>query len=119
MRGTYNPRLQGSSVFRAAPYLLARFLNANRCLLRSKARLRSLNQGHRFTGYSVISLHGGGSPEVMKREIWRNYPIGEKVQVVEQLLDRGVLAGGRRVSKPPSRCCATGCEMPTLPEAAE
>ena len=24
--------------------------------------------------YSVISLHGGGSPEAMKREIWRNYP---------------------------------------------
>ncbi len=28
--------------------------------------------------YSVISLHGGGSPEAMKREIWRNYPVMEK-----------------------------------------
>lgn len=70
--------------------------------------------------YSVISLHGGGSPEAMKREIWRNYPVGEKIEIVEQLLDRGVLADGRRVSKQPGRCCATGCEVPTIPaEAAE
>jgi 4-hydroxybutyryl-CoA dehydratase/vinylacetyl-CoA-Delta-isomerase len=68
----------------------------------------------------VISLHGGGSPEAMKREIWRNYPVNEKIEVVEQLLDRGVLADGRRVSKQPGRCCATGCEVPAIPaEAAE
>ncbi len=70
--------------------------------------------------YSVISLHGGGSPEAMKREIWRNYPVGEKIELVERLLDRGVLADGRRVSKQPGRCCATGCEVPSIPaEAAE
>jgi len=75
--------------------------------------------------YSVISLHGGGSPEAMKREIWRNYPIMEKVELVETLLDRGVLADGTKVSKQPGRCCATGCEVPKLPaqnphhEAAE
>jgi 4-hydroxybutyryl-CoA dehydratase/vinylacetyl-CoA-Delta-isomerase len=56
----------------------------------------------------------------MKREIWRNYPVGEKIEVVEQLLDRGVLADGRRVSKQPGRCCTTGCEVPAIPaEAAE
>jgi 4-hydroxybutyryl-CoA dehydratase/vinylacetyl-CoA-Delta-isomerase len=67
---------------------------------------------------SLISLHGGGSPEAMKREIWRNYPVGEKAEVVERLLDRGVLDAGRRVSKQPGRCCATGCEVPELPATA-
>ncbi|CAN7624927.1 4-hydroxyphenylacetate 3-hydroxylase [Bosea sp. LjRoot90] len=72
--------------------------------------------------YSVISLHGGGSPEAMKREIWRNYPVMEKVALVESLLDRGVLADGSRASKQPGRCCVTGCEVPermTIEEAAE
>jgi 4-hydroxybutyryl-CoA dehydratase/vinylacetyl-CoA-Delta-isomerase len=66
----------------------------------------------------VISLHGGGSPEAMKREIWRNYPVMEKVELVESLLERGVAADGRRSSKQPGRCCVTGCEVPSLPAAA-
>lgn len=69
--------------------------------------------------YSIISLHGGGSPEAMKREIWRNYPVMEKVELVERLLDRGVLDEGKRVSKQPGRCCVTGCEVPKPAEAAE
>lgn len=81
--------------------------------------IEDLTISHQGGWYSVISLHGGGSPEAMKREIWRNYPVNEKVEVVEQLLDRGVLADGKRVSKQPGRCCATGCEVPNLPEAAE
>ena len=40
--------------------------------------------------YSIISLHGGGSPEAMKREIWRQYPLEDKVALVEGLLERGV-----------------------------
>ena len=40
----------------------------------------------------MISLHGGGSPAAMKQEIWRNYPVGNKVELVERLLERGVLA---------------------------
>ena len=64
---------------------------------------------------SLISLHGGGSPEAMKREIWRNYPVMEKAELVEKLLDRRVLSDGRRVSKQPGRCCATGCEVPEVP----
>jgi 4-hydroxybutyryl-CoA dehydratase / vinylacetyl-CoA-Delta-isomerase len=68
---------------------------------------------------SMISLHGGGSPEAMKREIWRNYPVGEKAELVEKLLDRGVLADGSKVTKQPGRCCATGCEVPALPSATE
>jgi 4-hydroxybutyryl-CoA dehydratase/vinylacetyl-CoA-Delta-isomerase len=69
-----------------------------------------------YTGswMSVISLHGGGSPEAMKREIWRNYPVSEKADLVGQLLDRGVLDEGQRVSKQPGRCCATGCEIPSV-----
>lgn len=65
--------------------------------------------------YSVISLHGGGSPEAMKREIWRNYPVGEKTALVERLLDRGLLADGQRVSSQPGRCCVTGCQVPPSP----
>jgi 4-hydroxybutyryl-CoA dehydratase/vinylacetyl-CoA-Delta-isomerase len=50
----------------------------------------------------------------MKREIWRNYPVMEKADLVEKLLDRGILDEGRRVSKQPGRCCATGCEVRSL-----
>jgi 4-hydroxybutyryl-CoA dehydratase/vinylacetyl-CoA-Delta-isomerase len=80
--------------------------------------LEDLTVSHQAGWYSVISLHGGGSPEAMKREIWRNYPVSEKVELVESLLDRGVVEGGRRVSKQPGRCCATGCEAPSLPAPA-
>ena len=66
--------------------------------------------------YSVISLHGGGSPEAMKREIWRNYPVMDKVALVESLLDRGIAADGGRASKQPGRCCAAGCEPPAPAE---
>lgn len=71
--------------------------------------LTASNQGG---WYSVISLHGGGSPEAMKREIWRNYPVYEKQELVERLLDRGVLDEGKRVSRQPGRCCAKGCQAP-------
>jgi 4-hydroxybutyryl-CoA dehydratase / vinylacetyl-CoA-Delta-isomerase len=74
--------------------------------------IEDLTVSHQAGWYSVISLHGGGSPEAMKREIWRNYPVMEKVDLVEKLLDRGILDEGRRVSKQPGRCCATGCEVP-------
>ena len=70
--------------------------------------------------YSVISLHGGGSPEAMKMEIWRRYPLGNKVDLVERLLERGVLADQvRQISRnrQPGRCCIEGCMVP-LPEPA-
>jgi 4-hydroxybutyryl-CoA dehydratase/vinylacetyl-CoA-Delta-isomerase len=81
--------------------------------------IEDLTASHQGGWYSLISLHGGGSPEAMKREIWRNYPVMERADLVERLLDRGVLDEGRRVSKQPGRCCATGCEVPSLPAAAE
>ena len=80
--------------------------------------IEDLTVSHQGGWYSVISLHGGGSPEAMKREIWRNYPIMEKVELVESLLDRGVAADGRRSSKQPGRCCETGCVVPRLPAPA-
>lgn len=80
--------------------------------------LEDLTVSHQAGFYSVISLHGGGSPEAMKREIWRNYPVMEKAALVESLLDRGVLEEGRRVSKQPGRCCDTGCETPPSIEPA-
>jgi 4-hydroxybutyryl-CoA dehydratase / vinylacetyl-CoA-Delta-isomerase len=81
--------------------------------------VEDLTASHQGGWYSLISLHGGGSPEAMKREIWRHYPVVEKVELVERLMDRGVVDEGRRVSKQPGRCCAAGCEVPSLPEAAE
>ena len=89
--------------------------------------IEDLTASNQAGWYSVISLHGGGSPEAMKREIWRNYPVAEKTDLVERLLDRGVLddrvqEGGRRTSRQPGRCCTAGCQppkIPGLPEAAE
>jgi 4-hydroxybutyryl-CoA dehydratase / vinylacetyl-CoA-Delta-isomerase len=56
----------------------------------------------------------------MKQEIYRHYPIGSKVELVERLLDRGVLADGaggdatRSITrnKQPGRCCDQGCSAP-------
>jgi 4-hydroxybutyryl-CoA dehydratase/vinylacetyl-CoA-Delta-isomerase len=87
------------------------------------ARLvEDLTASYAGSWYSVISLHGGGSPEAMKREIWRNYPVGDKVDLVERLLDRGVAGEGvglpsirRRVSRQPGRCCDAGCDVPPPP----
>ena len=69
--------------------------------------------------YSVISLHGGGSPEAMKREIYRYYPIEDRVEVVRKLLDRGVLAeDGKDTTRDrqPGRCCPVGCQVPETPK---
>jgi len=66
--------------------------------------------------YSVISLHGGGSPEAMRREIWRNYPVGDKAELVARLLERNVAAGpGRKIAgdRQPGKCCAMGCTPPS------
>ena len=72
--------------------------------------IEDLTASHQGGWYSVISLHGGGSPEAMTREIWRSYPVAEKAALVGHLLDRGLVDEGQRVSKQPGRCCAKGCE---------
>ena len=73
-----------------------------------------LTASHQAGWYSVISLHGGGSPEAMKREIWRNYPIAEKKEIVQQLMDRDMLTrtDGKKPDKQPGRCWPIGCRVP-------
>ncbi len=61
---------------------------------------------------SVISLHGGGSPEAMKREIYRRYPVYERTQMVTKLIERGVLAAAPGSAKQPGQCCDEGCAPP-------
>ncbi len=72
--------------------------------------------------YSVISLHGGGSPSAMKQEIYRNYPIGSKVELVERLMGRGLTHDPHRkitANRQPGRCCASGCTVPGQPMMVE
>ena len=78
--------------------------------------LEDLTASYQGGWYSVISLHGGGSPEAMKQEIWRNYPVGNKVDLVERLLERNVLADrGRKIAsvRQPGKCCDAGCTPPS------
>ncbi|MBK9243670.1 MAG: 4-hydroxyphenylacetate 3-hydroxylase [Burkholderiales bacterium] len=80
--------------------------------------IEDLTASYQAGWYSLISLHGGGSPDAMKTEIFRNYPIGSKVDLVERLLDRGVLADATRKitrNRQPGRCCVAGCQMTELP----
>ncbi len=85
--------------------------------------IEDLTASYQGGWYSLISLHGGGSPAAMKQEIWRSYPVGSKVDLVERLLDRGVLAQNDSDDAPaapraitrnrqPGRCCDTGCTQP-------
>jgi len=80
--------------------------------------IEDLTASYQGGWYSLISLHGGGSPDAMKTEIWRNYPLGNKVDLVERLLDRGVLADATRKitrNRQPGRCCVAGCQIEALP----
>ena len=84
--------------------------------------LEDLTASYQAGWYSIISLHGGGSPAAMKQEIWRNYPVGSKVELVERLLERGVLhdhseQGGRPITRnrQPGKCCDQGCTAPGQP----
>jgi 4-hydroxybutyryl-CoA dehydratase/vinylacetyl-CoA-Delta-isomerase len=74
--------------------------------------IEDLTASYQGGWYSVISLHGGGSPEAMKREIWRNYPVPEKTALVANLLDRGMAGDRPASSRLPGACCATGCLPP-------
>lgn len=78
--------------------------------------LEDLTASYQGGWYSLISLHGGGSPAAMKQEIWRNYPVGNRVRLVERLLERGVLADDAKRpitrNRQPGRCCDHGCSAP-------
>ena len=80
--------------------------------------IEDLSVGYQGGWTSVISLHGGGSPAAMRQEIWRQYPVGSKVDLVERLLERGVLAHRERpitANRQPGRCCDRGCVTPGQP----
>ena len=80
--------------------------------------LEDLSAGYQGGWYSLISLHGGGSPAAMKQEIWRHYPVGSKVELVERLLERGVLHDPQRAitrNRQPGKCCDMGCSAPGQP----
>jgi 4-hydroxybutyryl-CoA dehydratase / vinylacetyl-CoA-Delta-isomerase len=80
--------------------------------------IEDLTASYQAGWYSVISLHGGGSPAAMKQEIWRRYPLGSKVELVERLLDRGVVHDPTRpitANREPGRCCDMGCSAPGQP----
>lgn len=80
--------------------------------------IEDLTASYQGGWYSVISLHGGGSPAAMKQEIWRNYPVGSKVELVERLLERGMLHDERRAitkNRQLGKCCDTGCTTPGQP----
>ncbi|MFL6694227.1 MAG: 4-hydroxyphenylacetate 3-hydroxylase C-terminal domain-containing protein, partial [Ramlibacter sp.] len=80
--------------------------------------IEDLTAGYQGGWYSLISLHGGGSPAAMKQEIWRHYPVGSKVELVERLLDRGVLHDPQRAitrNRQPGKCCDMGCSAPGQP----
>lgn len=66
---------------------------------------------------SVISIHGGGSPQALKSEIYRRYPIDERKRLVERLLERGLLAEQPAASAEPGQCCDTGCAPAVTPTA--
>jgi len=69
--------------------------------------------------YSTISLHGGGSPEAMKGEIHRRYPIAERKQLVQRLMERGVAEVAGPSSDQPGQCCDTGCTVPEAPKVVK
>nr|MBA3777478.1 4-hydroxyphenylacetate 3-hydroxylase [Betaproteobacteria bacterium] len=84
--------------------------------------LEDLTASYQGGWYSLISLHGGGSPAAMKQEIYRNYPIGNKVELVERLLARGLTTEPNRAigrNKQPGKCCAQGCTVPGAPIMVE
>lgn len=80
--------------------------------------IEDLTASYQGGWYSVISIHGGGSPEAMKREIYRNYPVGSKVELVERLLNRGLTDNPNRAitrNTQPGKCCSHGCTVPGVP----
>jgi 4-hydroxybutyryl-CoA dehydratase/vinylacetyl-CoA-Delta-isomerase len=113
----HNPETEASlaAVFEAAPGVPVEHR-------RQVARLiEDLTASETGGWYSLISLHGGGSPEAMKHEIYRRYPLEEKAEIVERLLERGVHAGQRRLqaNRQPGRCCVQGCQVPGPEHAHE
>ena len=76
--------------------------------------IEDLTASYSAMWYSVISLLDGGSPEAMKRKVFRSYPIIDRTKLVERLMERGVLSGQVSNSSEPGQCCDMGCLASTL-----
>ncbi|WP_290651954.1 4-hydroxyphenylacetate 3-hydroxylase N-terminal domain-containing protein [Aquisalimonas sp.] len=84
--------------------------------------IEDLTASYQAGWYSVISMHGGGSPQAMTQEIYRHYPVGNKVELVERLMERGVAHDPNRpitANRQPGRCCAQGCTPTGEPMMAD
>jgi aromatic ring hydroxylase len=57
--------------------------------------MEDLTASYQGGWYSLISLHGGGSPAALKQEIWRNYP-GRRQGRSGRTSARPRRAGGRK-----------------------
>lgn len=77
--------------------------------------IEDITASHSGGWMSTISLHGGGSPEALKGEIHRRYPIMDRKALVERLMERGALNDGPAESQQPGQCCDTGCTVPEAP----
>ena len=85
--------------------------------------IEDLTAGYQGGWYSVISLHGGGSPAAMKQEIYRNYPVGSRsswssacwTAASRATLPGAATARAITANKQPGRCCDAGCTTPGQP----
>ncbi|MGE0483124.1 MAG: 4-hydroxyphenylacetate 3-hydroxylase family protein [Gammaproteobacteria bacterium] len=62
---------------------------------------------------SLISIHGGGSPQALKAEIHRRYPIDDRKRLVERLIERGLTRSEPGCAREPGQCCDDGCSDKT------
>jgi 4-hydroxybutyryl-CoA dehydratase / vinylacetyl-CoA-Delta-isomerase len=78
--------------------------------------IEDLTAGYQGGWYSLISLHGGGSPAAMKQEIWRHYPVGSKVDWWSDCWSAAccTICNGRS-RRTASKCCDMGCSAPGQP----
>ena len=89
--------------------------------------IEDLTAGYQGGWYSVISLHGGGSPAAMKQEIYRNYPLATRSNWSNACWSAALRADGSPAAAPhdphraitqnrqPGKCCDTGCTTPGQP----
>jgi 4-hydroxybutyryl-CoA dehydratase/vinylacetyl-CoA-Delta-isomerase len=94
---------------RSSPTCCAPTRRAVRQADRGGALIEDLTASYQGGWYSVISLHGGGSPEAMQQEIWRNYPVGDKVDwssVCSSAMSLDRRPQDRR--RQPGKCCDDG-----------
>jgi 4-hydroxybutyryl-CoA dehydratase/vinylacetyl-CoA-Delta-isomerase len=73
--------------------------------------IEDLTASYQGGWYSVISLHGGGSPAAMKQEIWRHYPWATRSSWSSACSSAACSRRARAITRnrQPGRCCDAGC----------